>query len=75
MPQFTGNHSSKVNADAPVSEASRDTPGQLPDDIYNATLPRWRAAIRAQLVKTVARESILIGRLQVSSCMSDIRLG
>lgn len=65
MPPFTANHSSKYDSDAVVSEASRDTPGLLPDDIYNATLPRWRAAIRAHLVKAVARESIVIGRLQV----------
>ncbi|KAG8216325.1 PAP2 superfamily-domain-containing protein [Butyriboletus roseoflavus] len=58
MPQLTGSHTSKLSADAPASEASRDTPGQLPDDIYNVTLPRWRAAIRAHLVKAVARESV-----------------
>lgn len=69
MPPFVGNHSSKIDAGTAVSEASRDTPGQLPDDIYNATLPRWRAAIRTFLVKAVARESPIIGRLQVSSCI------
>ncbi|KAH0834680.1 hypothetical protein J3R83DRAFT_10204 [Lanmaoa asiatica] len=58
MSPFTGNHSSKLDNETAVSEASGDTPGQLPDDIYNATLPRWRAAIRTHLVKTVARESI-----------------
>lgn len=74
MALFTGNHSFKPNTDAAVSEASRDSPGLLPDDIYNVTLPRWRAAMRAQLVKVVARESIVIGRLQVSSYMRTIRL-
>ena len=74
MPPFTGSHSSKLDADTDVFEASRDTPGQLPDDIYNVTLPRWRAAIRNHLVKAVTRESIVIGRLQASSCMGAIRL-
>lgn len=68
-PPYTGNHSSKLDADSAVSEASRDTPGQFPDDIYNATLPRWRAVIRTFLVNAVARESPIIARLQASPCI------
>lgn len=59
-------HSSKLDAGVAAPELSRDTPGQLPDDIYNATLPRWRATIRTLLVKAVARESPIIARLQAS---------
>ena len=58
-----------------TSEESRDTPGQLPDDVYNATLPRWRAAVRNYLVKAVARESTVISRVQASSCIDAIGLG
>ena len=75
MPPFTGNPSSKLDADMATSEESRDTPGQLPDDVYNATLPRWRAAVRNHLVKAVARESIVISRVQASSCIGVIGLG
>ena len=64
MPSLTSNRSSKLDADTAVFDASRDTLGQPPDDIYNVTLPRWRAAIRTHLVKAVTRESIVIGRLQ-----------
>ncbi|KAF8552134.1 hypothetical protein OG21DRAFT_1511846 [Imleria badia] len=64
MSPYAGYPPSKLDADAAASEESRDTPGQLPDDIYNATLPGWRAAIRTRLVKAVARESIVIGRVQ-----------
>ncbi|KAG6379507.1 hypothetical protein JVT61DRAFT_9998 [Boletus reticuloceps] len=67
MRSFAGNQ--------PLSEASRDAPRQLPDDIYNATLPRWRAVIRNHLLKAVARESIVIARLQASTCMGSIQLG
>lgn len=67
MPPFTTNQPSKLDADTQASEPSRSAPGQLPDDVYNATLPRWRAAIRRHLVKVVARESIVIARLQVSA--------
>ncbi|KAG5637587.1 hypothetical protein H0H81_004038 [Sphagnurus paluster] len=40
------------------------TPGRLPMDLYEATLPWWRAAIRRRLVETVKWESEVIARLQ-----------
>ncbi|KAN0085657.1 Phosphatidic acid phosphatase type 2/haloperoxidase [Tylopilus felleus] len=60
MPPSISNPSSKLDVDAPVSEDTRE----LPNDIYNATLPWWRAVIRSHLVKAVARESTVIARLQ-----------
>ncbi|KAG6827645.1 hypothetical protein H0H92_011011 [Tricholoma furcatifolium] len=40
------------------------TPGRLPTNAYDATLPSWRAAIRRRLVKSVKWESEVIARLQ-----------
>ncbi|KIJ63094.1 hypothetical protein HYDPIDRAFT_29782 [Hydnomerulius pinastri MD-312] len=48
----------------PAYLAPRDTPGQLPIDVYNTTLPWWRAAIRAQILKAVERESPILARMQ-----------
>lgn len=47
-----------------VPEAS--IPGKLPRDVYDSTLPWWRASIRRQLLKTVKRESEVLARMQVS---------
>jgi hypothetical protein len=41
------------------------SPGYLPANIYDATLPWWRAAIRRKLVQNVERESPVIARMQV----------
>lgn len=41
------------------------TPGRRPMDVYDTTLPWWRAAIRRKLVKTVQWESRAIARMQV----------
>ncbi|RDB18722.1 Dihydrosphingosine 1-phosphate phosphatase YSR3 [Hypsizygus marmoreus] len=40
------------------------TPGRRPMDVYDATLPWWRAAIRRKLVKAVQKESKVIARMQ-----------
>ncbi|KAH0581654.1 hypothetical protein H2248_011351 [Termitomyces sp. 'cryptogamus'] len=40
------------------------TPGCLPTDAYDATLPRWRAVIRRRIVRSVQWESKVIARLQ-----------
>lgn len=37
-----------------------------PMDVYDATMPRWRASLRRQLVKAVTVESQMIARMQVS---------
>lgn len=39
-------------------------PGQLPMDVYEATLPWWRAAVRRALVGTVLWESKIIAKMQ-----------
>ncbi|KXN85562.1 Dihydrosphingosine 1-phosphate phosphatase YSR3 [Leucoagaricus sp. SymC.cos] len=39
-------------------------PGKLPMDVYEATLPWWRAAVRRRLVKTVRWESGVIAEMQ-----------
>lgn len=40
-------------------------PGRGPQDVYDVTLPRWRAAIRRRLVRTVQVESEIIAKMQV----------
>ncbi|KAK1219246.1 Long-chain base-1-phosphate phosphatase [Marasmius sp. AFHP31] len=40
------------------------SPGKQPSDIYEQTLPWWRAAIRRQIVKRVEVESQTVARLQ-----------
>ena len=39
----------------------------LPMDVYDATLPPWRAAVRRKLVASVHVESALIAKMQASS--------
>ncbi|KAF9237776.1 phosphatidic acid phosphatase type 2/haloperoxidase [Melanogaster broomeanus] len=51
-----------ASQDHPLARDS--TPGQLPEEVYNSTLPWWRAAIRAHLLKAVARESPILARMQ-----------
>ncbi|KAF9237778.1 PAP2 superfamily-domain-containing protein [Melanogaster broomeanus] len=46
------------------SPAHDSAPGQLPEEIYNSTLPWWRAAIRARVLKAVRRESLILARMQ-----------
>jgi hypothetical protein len=41
------------------------TPGRELPDVYDATLPRWRAAIRRALVRRVEWETQVIARMQV----------
>jgi hypothetical protein len=40
-------------------------PEKLPEDVYEATLPRWRAVVRQKLVGVVQRESEVIAKMQV----------
>ncbi|KAG6907686.1 hypothetical protein DXG01_007789 [Tephrocybe rancida] len=40
------------------------TPGRLPMDVYDVTLPWWRAGIRRKLVTSVQWESEIIAKLQ-----------
>jgi len=41
------------------------TPGKKPMDVYEATLPKWRANVRRALVKSMQWESIVIADMQV----------
>ncbi|KAF8056632.1 sphingosine-1-phosphate phosphatase [Lyophyllum atratum] len=60
-----GYSSSLRNEKFDAKEASQEpTPGRRPMDVYDKTLPRWRAAVRRRLVKTVQWESEVIARLQ-----------
>ena len=43
------------------------TPGRLARDVYEATLPKWRASVRRRLVAAVEVESKVIARMQVCS--------
>ncbi|KAH6887799.1 sphingosine-1-phosphate phosphatase [Coprinopsis sp. MPI-PUGE-AT-0042] len=40
------------------------SPGYRSTDVYDITLPAWRAYVRRQLVKTVEKESKVIARMQ-----------
>ncbi|GLB39364.1 putative acid phosphatase homologues [Lyophyllum shimeji] len=53
-----------INLDVEKPSGVPTSPGRRPMDVYEATLPPWRAAVRRRLVKTVQRESKAIARLQ-----------
>lgn len=42
-----------------------DCPGQRSTDVYDRTLPAWRARVRRMLVRTVEKESRIIAKMQV----------
>lgn len=50
---------------SPYSVLEASIPGKLPRDVYDSTLPWWRARIRRQLLKTVKWESEVLARMQV----------
>ena len=43
-----------------------DTPGLQAQDVYDSTLPWWRAAVRSKMAKSVEWESGVIADMQVS---------
>lgn len=50
-----------------------DSPGMLRPDLYDATLPAWRAAIRRVIVRSVEKESRVIADMQVRPpCHMDV---
>jgi hypothetical protein len=49
---------------APIRVAVDASPGQRARDVYDATLPPWRAAVRRALLARVAAESPPLGRMQ-----------
>ncbi|KAF8156625.1 PAP2 superfamily-domain-containing protein [Crassisporium funariophilum] len=55
-----GNHDTKTRSTLPDDS----TPGRQPKDVYETTLPWWRAAIRRKLVAGVHWESEVIAKMQ-----------
>ncbi|KAJ6572208.1 hypothetical protein B0H19DRAFT_679958 [Mycena capillaripes] len=49
-----------------LEKAVLDDPGSRPMDVYDATLPPWRAAVRRALVAQIRVESVLVAKMQVS---------
>ncbi|KAF8653533.1 hypothetical protein AX14_008296 [Amanita brunnescens Koide BX004] len=58
--------SSRNSSPAPLNRDAKpdESPGRLPLDVYDVMLPRWRAAIRQRLLRTVEVESRVIARMQ-----------
>jgi len=50
-------------------------PGRLATDVYDATLPWWRAAIRRKLLKSVKWESRVLARMQVRTQTGILFIG
>ncbi|KAJ7154572.1 sphingosine-1-phosphate phosphatase [Mycena filopes] len=42
----------------------QDDPGRRPMDVYDVTLPPWRAAVRRALVRQIRVESVLVAKMQ-----------
>lgn len=55
------------DVDTPVSGSPRQSPGQLPRDVYDAVLPWWRSSIRNMVLKVVERESPFLAEMQVGT--------
>ncbi|KAJ7703449.1 hypothetical protein B0H16DRAFT_1638694 [Mycena metata] len=43
---------------------AQDDPGSRPMDVYDVTLPPWRAAVRRALVKQIRVESVIVAKMQ-----------
>jgi hypothetical protein len=56
------------NLSGPVS--ALEPPGCQMKDVYDATLPWWRAAMRRKLLWSVERESVVIAKIQVRTHLS-----
>ncbi|KAL4068629.1 hypothetical protein V8B97DRAFT_1918710 [Scleroderma yunnanense] len=48
----------------PALGSPRETPGQLPQDVYATILPWWRSSIRSMILKAVERESPFLAEMQ-----------
>ncbi|KAF5351029.1 hypothetical protein D9756_008418 [Leucocoprinus leucothites] len=57
-----GGHAVKVEKSGLTVEDL--VPGKQPMDVYEATLPKWRAAVRRTLVKSVRWESEVVAKMQ-----------
>lgn len=49
-----------------LEKTASDDPGCRPMDVYDATLPAWRAAVRRKLVASIRVESVLVAKMQAS---------
>ncbi|KAI6122068.1 phosphatidic acid phosphatase type 2/haloperoxidase [Pisolithus sp. B1] len=47
-----------------MASSCSEVPGQLPQDVYDTVLPRWRSAIRNVILKAVECESPVLARMQ-----------
>ncbi|KAJ7859281.1 hypothetical protein B0H13DRAFT_2672349 [Mycena leptocephala] len=47
-----------------LEKVALDDPGCRPMDVYDATLPAWRAAVRRVLVAQIRIESVLVAKMQ-----------
>ena len=59
------------NEPQPTLTCMLNDPPDGTKDVYDATLPWWRAAIRRRLVRIVERESLLIARMQVCPILEN----
>ncbi|KAJ7197104.1 PAP2 superfamily-domain-containing protein [Mycena haematopus] len=48
-----------------LEKAAQNEAGCRPMDVYDATLPAWRAAVRRALVAQIRVESVLVAKMQV----------
>jgi hypothetical protein len=62
---------SKLKDLQPTPTSAPNDPPDGIKDIYDATLPWWRAAIRRRLIQLVERETRLIARMQVRVSSSE----
>ncbi|KAJ7096101.1 PAP2 superfamily-domain-containing protein [Mycena epipterygia] len=47
-----------------IGKTIQDDPGCRPMDVYDATLPPWRAAVRRKLVASIRVESVIVAKMQ-----------
>lgn len=48
-----------------ANETLDESPGTLPDSVYEAQMSWWRAATRRMLIKSLKYESRILGQIQV----------
>ncbi|KAJ7742179.1 sphingosine-1-phosphate phosphatase [Mycena maculata] len=47
-----------------LEKTAQEDPGCRPMDVYDVTLPAWRAAVRRKLVACIRVESVIVARMQ-----------
>jgi len=48
-----------------TKEMLDESPGTLPDSVYDAQMSWWRAAVRRMLIRSLKHESRILGYIQV----------